>query len=162
MHSEAMTKEQADICALAKTTVELLRFKASEKNQTINLTIPQMPLILTINKEKIARVINNLVTNAIKFSKSGADIHVKLDIDSDGTRLSVADNGIGIPDDLKNKIFDLFTEAKRYGTSGEQPYGLGLSISRQIVEAHNGRIWFESIVGNGTTFYVYVPTTFVA
>ncbi|HEX8278517.1 MAG TPA: ATP-binding protein, partial [Segetibacter sp.] len=66
----------------------------------------------------------------------------------------IEDSGIGIPDSLKSKVFDMFTEAKRPGTAGEKPYGLGLSICRQIVEAHGGSICFESEEGKGTTFFV--------
>jgi signal transduction histidine kinase len=58
---------------------------------------------------------------------------------------------------LKGKIFDAFTDAKRRGTSGEQPFGLGLSISRQIIEAHSGRIWFDSEENKGTTFFIELP-----
>ncbi|HEY9197579.1 MAG TPA: ATP-binding protein [Mucilaginibacter sp.] len=71
--------------------------------------------------------------------------------------ISVEDHGIGIPDEMKDKIFDMFTQAKRSGTAGEQAFGLGLAISKQIIEAHSGRIWFESLPGNGTTFYVELP-----
>jgi signal transduction histidine kinase len=69
----------------------------------------------------------------------------------------VKDTGLGIPDDIQDKIFDPFTTARRKGTQGEQPFGLGLYISKQIVEAHNGKIWVESEPGKGTTFYVELP-----
>jgi signal transduction histidine kinase len=71
--------------------------------------------------------------------------------------IAVKDHGIGIPAEMKDKIFDMFTEAKRTGTAGEQAFGLGLAISKQIVEAHGGKIWFESKPGQGTTFYVELP-----
>jgi signal transduction histidine kinase len=71
--------------------------------------------------------------------------------------ITVEDEGIGIPDNLKDKIFDMFSEAKRKGTAGEQPFGLGLAISKQIVEAHGGNIWFESREKGGTAFYVKLP-----
>ena len=135
----------------------LLRFKAAEKQQKIELHVSSEPLICNIDKEKITRVINNLVNNAIKFSPKGATIYVSLEHKNYETELSVKDNGIGIPDNIKDKVFDIFTEAKRFGTSGEQPYGLGLSISKQIVEAHGGRIWLCSEDEVGTTFHVAIP-----
>ena len=71
--------------------------------------------------------------------------------------IEVEDHGIGIPIEMEDKIFDMYTEAKRTGTAGEQPFGLGLAISKQIVEAHGGKIWFDSKPGNGTTFFVELP-----
>jgi signal transduction histidine kinase len=72
-------------------------------------------------------------------------------------QVCVQDTGMGIPEELKDKVFDMFTEAKRTGTSGEQPYGLGLCINKQLVEAHGGSIWFESIQEVGTSFYFTLP-----
>jgi signal transduction histidine kinase len=80
----------------------------------------------------------------------------------DGLLILVKDFGIGIPEKIQTKIFDMFTEAKREGTAGEKAYGLGLSISKQIIETHGGNIWFESNDGIGTTFYVYLPFSFKA
>ncbi|PMD85976.1 hypothetical protein BWI97_26535 [Siphonobacter sp. BAB-5405] len=67
------------------------------------------------------------------------------------------DQGIGIPADIRTTIFNDFTTAKRVGTAGEQTFGLGLSICKQIVEAHGGKIWAESSPGVGSTFYVELP-----
>jgi signal transduction histidine kinase len=75
----------------------------------------------------------------------------------DRVRITVEDHGIGIPEDMHDKIFDMFTKAKWAGTAGEQAFGLGLAISKQIVEAHNGSIWFDSKPGKGTTFFVELP-----
>ncbi len=99
----------------------------------------------------------NLVNNAIKFSPIAGEIKVRLKDEQNNFVIEVEDSGIGIPDNLKSKVFDLFSEAKRYGTLGEQPFGLGLSISKQITEAHGGKIWFESTEGKGTTFFVEIP-----
>lgn len=116
----------------------------------INVTIPA-------SREKLWRVVSNLITNAIKFSPAGAIIHVELWQKDDHIFISVKDPGIGIPKEIAPKVFDLFTEVKRQGTAGEQAFGLGLSISKQIVEAHGGKIWFESEQNAGTTFFVELP-----
>ncbi len=157
LSSETISKQQTEIGGLVTAVTGLLRFKAAEKQQKIELQMLPALLICNVDKEKITRVINNLVNNAIKFSPQGATIFVNLEKKNDEIELSVKDNGIGIPDSIKDKVFDIFTEAKRFGTSGEQPYGLGLSISKQIVEAHGGRIWFRSEDGVGTTFHVALP-----
>ena len=103
------------------------------------------------------RVINNLIANAIKFSFQDTEIEIKLERSGDDFHVSVTDKGVGIPDKYSSKVFEMFTEAKRPGTLGEKPYGLGLSISSQIVQAHGGKIWFESEQGKGTIFHVSVP-----
>jgi len=153
---EEQQKESASINALIKTTVDLLQIKASEKQQRISTKIPSEELFIMMNPEKIKRVLNNLITNAIKFSPNGEAIAVGLSADAAFVTITVKDNGIGIPDNIKDKVFEMFTEAKRKGTNGELPYGLGLSICKQIVDAHNGSIWLES-KGKGTTFYVQLP-----
>ncbi|MEO6684900.1 MAG: HAMP domain-containing sensor histidine kinase [Dyadobacter sp.] len=154
---EEMKKDVVDMRILLHDCVEQLKFKADEKDQKVKLTIESDVLVLA-DKEKIWRVLSNLIVNAIKFSPSGSVIVVKLLERDQKMELSIEDRGIGIPDELKDKIFDAFTDAKRRGTSGEQPFGLGLSISKQIIEAHGGKIWFESEVDKGTTFYLELPT----
>jgi signal transduction histidine kinase len=72
-----------------------------------------------------------------------------------GITISVHDNGVGIPPEIAGKLFEPFESSiKRKGTSGEQSFGLGLYICRQIIEAHKGRIWFESHPGQGSTFFI--------
>lgn len=148
--------ELVEINALVSTCVELLRFKAAEKAQKIFFEPLNSPQQLMISREKIWRVINNLITNAIKFSTTGAPIFVKIVTDAGEVIISVLDNGIGIPDKLKDQVFNMFTKAQRPGTSGEKSFGLGLSICKQIIEKSHGKIWFESS-NRGTVFYISLP-----
>jgi signal transduction histidine kinase len=69
----------------------------------------------------------------------------------------VKDEGIGVPEELKEKIFQLSPEANREGTAGEETFGLGLYISKQIIEDHGGKIWLESMPGKGSVFYFSLP-----
>ncbi|HEY1024285.1 MAG TPA: tetratricopeptide repeat-containing sensor histidine kinase [Sphingobacteriaceae bacterium] len=147
-------KEVADINLVLRNSVDLLNFKALEKDQRIVFQTCREPVLVYINREKISRVINNLLSNAIKFSPQGSVIDVSLAASGGKVLMSVTDQGIGIPDNMRNKIFNMFTPAKRSGTAGEKSFGLGLSISRSIVEAHGGKIWFESIPEKGTSFYI--------
>jgi len=156
--TEELKKDPVDIGEMLNYCVSLLLNKAEAKGQQINLQA--QPFTLSVSREKLWRVISNLITNAIKFSPSGAVIDVKMDHDAQSVRIAVNDHGIGIPPEMKDKIFDMFTEAKRSGTAGEQSFGLGLAISKQIVEAHRGKIWFESKQGNGTTFFIDLPIEF--
>lgn len=161
MHNrtEELKRESVDIRNLLHYCVELLHFKAAAKAQHIRLQAE--PAMVYVSREKIWRVVSNLITNAIKFSATGAEILVRLQVKPDVIIISVADNGIGIPPEMKEEIFDMFTRAKRKGTAGEHSFGLGLAISKQIVEAHNGRIWYESDPGKGTTFFVELPVNII-
>jgi len=150
--------EEINTDELLQQCVSLLSFRAKEKNQQLTLTSNTNVKIMG-DAEKIWRVMNNLIVNAIKFSPEGATIHMESRRLDDKLLISVNDAGLGIPEDIRNKIFDPFTSARRVGTQGEQPFGLGLYISKQIIEAHDGQIWFESEPGNGTTFYVELPVS---
>ncbi len=144
--------ELVQIDVVLQYCVDLLRLKAEEKEQKIELHT--IPVTLPASREKIWRVFSNLITNAVKFSRRGATIAVSMKVDGNRVHISVKDEGIGIPPEMKDKIFSMAPGAGRKGTHGEESFGLGLAISKQIVESHGGRIWFESQEGKGATFYV--------
>jgi len=155
--NEVIEMEKFDLANLLYSTVELLQFKAKEKNQTLQFSGSQQPVIATINHEKIWRVFNNIIVNAIKFTHQGGTITVCINRQGNRGVIIVMDDGVGIPDKDKPYVFDMFTSAKKNGTGDEKPFGLGLSISKRIVEKHNGKIWFESVKEQGTTFYIELP-----
>lgn len=151
-----LEKVKIDLPAFLRQAVTLLTFRANDKNQKLILE-ESRPVIITADRDKLLRVLNNLITNAIKFSAEGGVIQIGTEKSNEGVTISVKDNGLGIPKNYAEKLFDPFTPSKRQGTSGEQPFGLGLYISKQIVEAHRGKIWFESEEGKGSVFYVFLP-----
>lgn len=158
-HNKGVVKKQRVLVnEFVDATVKLIRFKSAEKKQTIQvlLSSPAEAAVM-ISPDQIRRVLNNLLMNAIKFSKEGSNIVVRSQMLNNRWRMEVTDQGIGIPVAIRDNIFEMFTRAKRAGTSGEKPFGLGLSIVKQIVEAHGGRIWFESEEGAGSTFFVELP-----
>lgn len=155
--NEKLVKQKLDLRSLLYDSVELLQFKAADKQQQIIFESDNTPVIAEVNHEKIWRVINNLIVNAIKFSHVNGIIRVSIRHNDKHILISVADNGIGIPAEQKDTVFEMFTPAKKVGTEGEQPFGLGLSISKKIIEMHHGHIWFESAVDQGTTFYIKLP-----
>ncbi len=157
MASVHLKLELIDINSLVNNSVELLRFKAVEKGQQIFLNPLDKQQELYISREKIWRVISNLISNAIKFSPTGASIFVKVTEEDRQIIIAVEDNGIGIPEKLKDQVFNMFTAAQRLGTSGEKSFGLGLSICRQIMEKFQGKIWFESKNEGGTIFFISLP-----
>lgn len=146
-----------DLRSLLYDSVELLQFKASEKGQQIIFEGDDVPVIVNANHEKLWRVFNNLIVNAIKFSYEAGIIKVAIKTENGCAVISISDNGIGIPPGQKDSVFEMFTPAKKAGTHGEQPFGLGLSISKRIIEKHRGKIWFVSNAGAGTTFYIALP-----
>lgn len=149
-------RKPVDMPVFLDHAVALLTFRAAEKNQRLILE-DLSPVVVSADPDKLLRVLNNLIVNAIKFSPDGETIRVNMALSDKGVTISVEDHGLGIPQDAVPKLFDPFTTSKRPGTAGEQAFGLGLYISKQIVEAHGGRIWFESEEGSGTTFYVFLP-----
>ncbi len=154
---EAIVKAPHDIMKVADDTIKLLQLRANEKGITLRKHLAQSPVIIQVDKEKINRVITNLVVNAIKFSRQGSAIDVTVESKDTTVLMTIKDMGIGIPKVLQNEVFGMFTAARRSGTAGEKTFGLGLSIAKQIVEAHGGRIWLESEEGVGTTFFVELP-----
>jgi len=153
-----MKLEWVDISDLIYKCVDQVRFKAEKKGQKIDLHLEE-GIKIKADREKLARVLSNLIINAIKFSPINTAISVKSRLDAGFLKLSVEDAGIGIPAELWDHVFDMFGTSKRFGTLGEQPFGIGLPFSKQIVEAHHGKIWFESEVNKGTIFHVSVPVT---
>jgi signal transduction histidine kinase len=149
--------ERTDLVALVEAVVQMLRIKALEKEQQLTIMTPGGSLFVQGHPERLNRVVNNLLTNAIKFSPLQGSIKVSLEKRGTEALFSVADNGIGIPEHLKPEVFDRLTLARRKGTGGERSFGLGLSICKEIVEEHGGRIWFESGDGTGTIFSVALP-----
>ena len=153
-----MGKEWVDMKKLVANCAELLNFRAQAKHQVIKTSIGTGDILAFVNKEKIWRVINNLIANAIKFSYENSELLVSLELIDGQVHIAVKDSGVGIPEKNRPFVFDMFTQAKIPGTSGEVPFGLGLSISLQIARAHQGNIWFDTEEGKGTTFHFEFPT----
>ncbi|GAB3583144.1 PAS domain-containing sensor histidine kinase [Hymenobacter daeguensis] len=117
----------------------------------------QPTVYVEIDNNKFLQVINNLISNAIKFTREGGHITVGLEQHPDYVLVTVADDGVGIPAHLLPVLFDRFTPARRPGLLGEKTTGLGMHIIETIVRLHHGRIWVESQENVGTTFYIQLP-----
>jgi len=114
-----------------------------------------------IQREKMQRVMDNLISNALKFSGEDNHIEITLSDSTDAVFITVEDFGIGIPADYLPHIFERFSKARRDGLRGEASIGLGLSIVRQIIKKHHGDIEVQSTEHNGTTFTITLPKTIV-
>jgi signal transduction histidine kinase len=111
------------------------------------------------DKDRLLQVFENLIGNAIKFTKAGGSITVSAASRDHEVVFQVADTGSGIAPENLPRVFDRFWQASRSGRVGA---GLGLLITKGIVEAHRGRIWVESAAGSGSTFFFTIPTAFAA
>lgn len=155
--NETLNLQNTNLTAIIRQSAALLQFKAKEKRQIIELNLPNELITTNIDVEKTERALNNLINNAIKFSPANSNIKIRLEREHNTAIIAVKDNGIGIPAKHLEHIFDAFTTLKRKGTAGERSFGLGLSVCKQIIESHKGKIWAESEDGKGTTFYIQLP-----
>ena len=140
---------------LVEDCLEIISHRAAQKNQIVQLELESVMVLG--NREKLWRVISNIVSNAIKFSPLASKITIATYTYHDYAILKIKDEGIGIPKNWNGDFFKAAHKFKRAGTEGEASYGLGLTISKQIIEAHKGSIWYESEVGKGTTFFISLP-----
>jgi len=111
-------------------------------------------IYVEIDEDKFMQVINNLISNALKFTPDGGTIRLNMEENENDIVVSVADSGIGIPQQYHTTLFDKFSDARRNGLKGEHSTGLGMSIIKNIVDWHHGEIWFNSKENIGTTFYI--------
>ncbi len=132
-------------------------WKIQKDTKNIELISRASPAYAMINMEKFQRVLDNLIGNALKFSKPNTKVDVILSKNKKQVIIEVKDRGIGIPKEKLSIIFDPFTKAGRPGLNGEQSTGLGLSIVKQIVEKHKGKIEVESKEDEGSIFRVLLP-----
>lgn len=150
-------KEPVQINDILQHCIAILNDKAKAKN--VNIINLAEPIVLPVNKEKIWRVLSNIITNAIKFSSPNSTIEIRTAEKSKTFLIYIVDEGIGIPEESSGQIFDMFTIAKRKGTAGEDSFGLGLAICKQIIEAHGGGISFKNNPVRGATFIIELPKT---
>ena len=125
-------------------------------NLTFHFNSSASQVFVQIDESKFLQVINNLISNAIKFTPDGGTITLGLEEQEKTVLITVADTGIGIPKKFHAKLFDKFNNARRTGLKGQPSVGLGMSIIKTIVDWHEGNIWFESEEDKGTTFYIEI------
>jgi signal transduction histidine kinase len=144
----------ANLVALTQRVITRSRAKA--KHHTISIKTTSTQLMVHVDVQRIEQVITNLISNAIKYSSEGSQILVTLQEAQDAgvAIISVSDEGIGIPENQQSRIFSRFFRADNANALGIEGTGLGLYLCRELVERHGGRIWFESVEGKGSTFYV--------
>ncbi len=141
-----------DIVKLVKETAESIKPQAEAKSLYLKIDIPQSPIITETDPDRVRQILLNLLSNAVKFTERGG-ITVRVELEGRWIKIHVIDTGIGIPEDMLDKIFDKFVQGsyKRGGT------GLGLAISKKLAELLGGKITVKSKVGEGSTFTLWLP-----
>lgn len=146
-----------DIITLTKEVLEDLNEQINKKNIIIQEQIHKLSNRVLADKELIKEVVSNLLSNAVKYSKEGGIITIDISQSNGYIVTKIQDNGIGIPLEDQSIIFNKFSRASNVSLVDANGSGLGLYMSKIIVEASNGKIWFESIEGRGTTFWFSIP-----
>lgn len=150
--------KEIDFIPFIEDIVKLNNILAKKKGIKINLNNEIKALSISIDHQKITQVINNLLTNAVKFSHPDSEILVSIILEDHFLTVAVRDAGTGIKETDLQEIFTPFNKASTKGTADEKSTGLGLSICKKIVEGHNGKIWVESEINKGSTFSFSLPT----
>jgi len=148
-------KARLDIGELIGSAVRRLKAQADRAGLQINIDLKSTLPPIDADRNRIEQVLINLLHNAIKFTPPGGSITVSASSDGGGNRVSVADTGGGISTDDLPRIFERFYKADKARSGGGT--GLGLAIAKHIIEAHDGKIWAESIEGRGATFTFTLP-----
>jgi signal transduction histidine kinase len=150
----AIELEPFDASTLITEAVEAFAQAASQKGITLESGKIEPLLMVELDRERMLQVLANLITNALKFTPQGGRIVVAGERVGDELRLCVSDTGMGIPGDMLEAVFERFCQV---GKNDQRGLGLGLHISRCIVDAHGGKIWVESKLGEGSRFHFTLP-----
>lgn len=150
-------KTALNLDKLIINTVSILSPQASEKNQILNVDIKTPLPVISADEDMIGQLLINLVDNAIKYTPDGGQIDIRAERWDDSVKIAVSDTGIGIPRDSIPRLFERFYRVDKARSREMGGTGLGLAIVKHILEVHSGRIEVDSIVGQGSTFTVYLP-----
>ena len=149
--------EPTDLVPLVQSVIT--RLQLTTERHSILLAPSVNRLVLSIDPRRIEQVLTNVISNAIKYSPDGGPIEVTIteDIERQEALLCTRDHGIGIPAQQQAQIFQRFVQAENARAYGIEGTGLGLYLCRALIERHGGRIWFESVEGQGSTFFISLP-----
>ncbi len=159
---ERLNVELVDLSELIPGVMSNLESRAENENKHLDISVEIEPMLPPVEGDphKLTQIITNIVDNAFNYTYEGGSIIVKavLQPDRHHVLLSVKDSGIGIPDEFKSRIWGRFERYEDHALVMDVPgTGLGLSIVKELVQMHNGNIWFESELSKGTTFFIELP-----
>jgi len=149
-----MTPRPVAMTDLVAAATRVLEPVAAEAGVQIRSDVSASLPPVDVDPDRMIQVLSNLVSNSVKYTARGGHVLVRAQVDEDVVRVTVEDNGVGIAESELPRVFDRFWQSRRTNRSGA---GLGLTIARGIVRAHGGRIWIESVLGEGTRVHFTVP-----
>jgi signal transduction histidine kinase len=152
-----LAKEPTSVVEIVERSVYLSNIEAAKKNTHIEMVKANGDPVVDVDRNKIRQVVDNLISNAVKYSPRGSVITVMIHSNESVAGFAVRDNGPGIPESERHKLFKDYGRLSALPTDGEKSTGLGLAICRKIVEAHDGTIGVENIPGRGCEFVVSLP-----
>ncbi|MGE4062302.1 MAG: ATP-binding protein [Rhodospirillaceae bacterium] len=151
-----LTPDAIDLSSLVEGRADLLRMTAQTKDIRLNLDLAKIPPVWA-DAKRAAQVLDNLVSNAVKYSPRNGEVSIEVRAIDGRARLAVVDQGQGIPPDELDDIFEPFERASTKPTGGERSIGLGLAIVKRLVEAQSGEIKVQSAPGRGSRFEMFLP-----
>jgi signal transduction histidine kinase len=149
--------EEFDVRSLLKDAVTNLEDEIEKTGTRITIDIEENISTFTSDRMKVHQIINQLLSNAIKFSGSNGNVLLSASDGTEGLILAVGDEGIGIPPEQLQNIFDRFYQVDISSTRSYEGSGLGLAIVKEITDVLGGKVWVESVEGSGSTFFVELP-----
>jgi len=152
-----LSKKRVNISRKLKEYVEEYQRSAAEIKRTFHFSTAPNDIFLAIDEGKFFQIMNNLGTNALKFTAVDGNVWVSVEDRGEHVRFSVKDDGIGIPKEHHAILFDKFTDARRKGLQGEPTMGLGMYVVKNIIEWHNGKVWIDGAQDKGTTVCFELP-----
>ncbi|NUO65698.1 MAG: histidine kinase, partial [Gemmatimonadaceae bacterium] len=151
----SIERREEDMVILLFRAIEMFQPIADERGIALAAEVPPHLPKVFLDAERILQVLSNLLGNSIKFVGGGGSVTLRAVKEHGAVHVSVADDGPGIPAEELPHVFDRFWHSRR--PSSPRGSGLGLAIAKGIVDAHRGRIWIESVVGEGTTVHLTLP-----
>ncbi len=153
-----LRRETFDIGPVVEETLISIRKRAAAKSLEVRTDLAE-PLSVFADPLRFKQILRNLLTNAVKFTPESGSVWVEAIVRGDFVEISVADTGIGIPEDQRQTVFDKFYQVTTLARGGSEGTGLGLAITKRIVEQHGGNIWIENVPSGGSRFTFTIPAS---
>ncbi len=149
--------DDVDLCLVVRGSLERLALFAERQGVALVADLPTEPIWIRGDDDRLGQVLVNLLHNAVKFSPEGGQVTARASAAEREVVVSIEDHGVGIPRADLDRVFERFYKVDKARVRGKGGTGLGLAIARHIVEGHGGRIWVESVEGQGATFRFAIP-----
>ncbi|GAE34438.1 cell wall metabolism sensor histidine kinase WalK [Halalkalibacter akibai] len=156
-HDYKFSFQLINMGSLLNDIIDRFEMIALDKKIRFNRKIANTPVYVRVAPDKLTQVLDNIISNAMKYSPEGGDIKIQMLQKNEHLQISISDQGMGIPRESQTKIFDRFYRVDKARARSVGGTGLGLAIAKELIHVHNGEIWAESEYGAGTTIYITLP-----